>query len=117
MNVVRIYTTVFGDPIADFCNPSIDAFMRAPSSASPLARTVTPACVHEGSRVVRVRVGVRECGGQRERESVCVCVDVRNREVETRCDELRSKQDENEKRESDDERTGTSRGGESEPVY
>ena len=48
---------------------------------------------------------------------MCVCVDVRNREVETRCDELRSKQDENEERESDDERTGTSRGGESEPVY
>ena len=56
---------------------------------------------------------------ERERVCVCacVCVDVRNREVETRWDELRSKQDENGKRESDDERTGTSRGGESEPVY
>ena len=52
-------------------------------------------------------MGVKECGGERERESVCVCVDVRNREVETRCDELRSKQDENEKRESDDKRTNT----------
>ena len=56
MNVVHIYTTVFGDPIADFGNSSIDAFMRAPSAASPLARAVTPACVHEGSRVGKICV-------------------------------------------------------------
>ena len=52
-----------------------------------------------------------------ERERVCVCVDVRNREVETRCDELISKQDENERRETDGERANARRNGEEKPVF